>query len=241
MLLFALLLQAAQPAPAPPPLHGGAQEMTCPVGGERFSVWRATMYSTYGERPDGRPYSYLPFPFPLPECPGNKLIAFDDFSAAETAALAGIIATPAYRRLTDTETTYYRAYWLADKLARPKPQALGLLLSAIWQVTPGEMSDANLANNGAQLKRYQDIFITEARQLGGTVAAQDRVWLESRAANAARQMARFGEAERLRQQAEKTLADVAEKRGWDMYLAKLKIVIAREDASIEPFDMIPKR
>lgn len=199
------------------------------------------MYSTYGERPDGKPYSYLPFPFPVPECPGNKLIAFDDFSESEKAALVSIIVTIEYKRLIETDTTYYRAYWLANKLGRPKSQALGLLLSAIWQVSPGEMSEAATDKNRAQLARYQSTFVSEVRHLNPSVDAKDRIWLEARAANAARQMMQFDEAERLRKQAVKSLADVTEKRGWDTYLATLHDVISRNDASVEPLDMIPEQ
>jgi len=246
VLLLALLLQSTQPAPAAlpppvPPLHGGPEEMTCPVGGERFSAWRPTMYSTYGERPDGKPYSYLPFPFPLPECPGNKLVVFDDFSAKDSATLAGLIATPEYKRLVETETTYYRAYWLATKLGHAKPQALGLLLSAIWQVSPGDMSEAPAGKGEARFRRYQETFISEVRRLAPRLEAKDRFWLEARAANAARQMGDFRKAEDLRKQAEKSLADVPEKRGWDTYLAKLKTVIARRDTDVEPLDMIPEQ
>lgn len=83
----------AQPQDPPPlpPIHGGPAPMTCPVGGERFSAWRSGSYSTYGSRPDGKPFSYMTFPFPLPECPSNKLIVFDDFKPDEVKALATLI------------------------------------------------------------------------------------------------------------------------------------------------------
>jgi hypothetical protein len=199
------------------------------------------MYSIYGERPDGKPYSYLPFPFPLAECPANKLIVFDDFSAEETTALARLIAAEDYKRLVETETTYYRAYWLATKLGRPKPQALGLLLSAIWDVSPGQMSAPPAGKTAAQLDRYQKTFVNEARQLDLTLQGKDRVWIEARAANAARQMGRFSQAESLRKQAEKSLAGITDKGGWDTYLAKLQSVISRRDAEVEPLDMIPEQ
>ena len=100
MFVFSMLLQAAQLnspiSPLPPSLHGGPQEMTCPVGGERFSAWQPAMYSTYGARPDGRPYSYLPFPLPVPECPSNRLIVFDKFSEQEIGSLSLLIGTPEY-------------------------------------------------------------------------------------------------------------------------------------------------
>jgi hypothetical protein len=215
--------------------------MACPVGGERFSAWRPSMYSTYGERPDGKPYSYLPFPFPLSECPSNKLVAFDDFTPSETALLASLIASMDYRRLVTTDTTYYRAYWLARKLDRPIAQSLGLLLSAICQVSPAEISGTTTAESNAQLLRYQNTFVQEASQLSSSLEAKDRVWLEARAANAAREVKRFSEAERLRKRAEKSLALLPEKSGWDTYLAKLQSVISRRDASVEPLDMIPEQ
>jgi hypothetical protein len=246
LILFALILQASHPAPAdstmpPPPLHGGPQEMTCPVGGERFSPWRPAMFSTYGERPDGKPYSYLPFPFPLPECPSNRLIVFDDVTDAEKEVLSRIIAADEYKRLIETDTTYYRAYWLADNLGRAKPQVLGLLLSAIWQVTPDEMSEAPIGSSSARQMRYQNRFISEADQLGRMIEGKDRVWIEARAANAARQMKRFSDAERMRKRAERTLSSVPERRGWDTYLSKLRDVIRRGDATVEPLDMIPEQ
>ena len=213
--------------------------MTCPVGGERFAAWRPAMYSTYGERPDGKPYSYLPFPFPVPECPTNKLVVFDDFPASETPVLARLIATANYNRLIDTDTTYYRAYWLATQLDRPRSQALGLLLSAIWQVSPGEMAERTTVRSDARFTRYQSELIGEVGRLSATVTANDRIWLQARAANAARQLQHFDQAERLRAQAETTLAGLAQKHGWDVYLAKLRAVIVRRDASVEPLDMIP--
>lgn len=242
--LLALLLwgvsQSAPPASPPPlpSLHGGPAPMTCPVGGETFSAWQPGTYSTYGERPDGKPYSYLPFPFPVPECPGNKLIVFDQFTTAEVAKLTSIIATDEYKRLMGSETSYYRGYWLANRLGRPKTQALGLLLRAIWQVSPGDMATAP---NEPQHRRYQQAFVQEVRSLGPAVEAKDRSWIDARAANAARQLGLFAEAETLRLQAERTLSTLPDKRGWDRYLAKLQRVIARKDSSIEPLDMIPDR
>ena len=215
--------------------------MTCPVGGERFPAWQPSMYSTYGERPDGKPYGYLPFPFPVPECPGNKLIAFDRFSPEEVAKLAGIIDTAEYKRLTRIETTYYRAWWLAERLGRPAQDSLGLLLSAIWQVTPDVSGGSTADRDAEQRRRYQEVFVAEVRRLPAATPAKDRFWLEARAANAARQLGRFGDAEALRKTAEASLSRLPEKKGWDTYLTKLKTVIARRDTGVEPLDMIPEQ
>lgn len=215
--------------------------MICPVGGEQFSAWQPSMYSTYGERPDGKPYSYLPFPFPLPECPSNKLAVFGAFNAGEVATLSQLIDTAEYKKLVDNETSYYRAYWLATKLGRPDSESFGLLLSAIWQVSPGEMSATPTARSVEQMRHYQETFVDGVRRLKPGTTAQDRLWLEARAANAARQLRQFRAAEQLRAQAADRLAEVAEKRGWDKYLAQLAVVIARRDDGIEPLDMVPER
>ena len=56
IIAWALLQSQVQtPPPPPPPIHGGNVPMTCPIGGETFSGWQMGSYSTYGERPDGRP------------------------------------------------------------------------------------------------------------------------------------------------------------------------------------------
>ena len=243
MIVLALLWQTATAAPAErptvPPLHGGPQEMTCPIGGERFSAWRPSMYSTDGSRPDGKPYSYLSFPFPLPVCPTNKLVAFDTFNAAELTRLPALIGNAEYKRLVGTDTSYFRAYWLASKLGRPASEALGLLLSAIWEVSPAELSPQQTPEIHAQFTRYQALFIKKVRELAATTSADDRLGLQARAANAARQLGRFAEAETLRRQALDTAAGRTDKRGWDVFLAKLGAVIARKDGAVEPLDMIP--
>ncbi|WP_322962891.1 hypothetical protein [Sphingomonas fuzhouensis] len=231
---------AAEPPPPPPPLHGGDQPMTCPVGGERFSAWRATMYSTYGERPDGRPYSYMHFPFPVPECPGNHLVVFDSFSDADKAALATLIATPDYAKLVaDGEPPHYRAYWLATRLARPEGDALGWLQTALWATTPGPNDGPDNPANAARRKRYAQEFVERVRRLPADTSVSDRLWLTARAANQLRQMGDFAAAETMRQAALPLVGQPGVGKGWDDYLAKLRVVITRHDASAEPLDMIP--
>ncbi len=214
--------------------------MICPIGGERFSTWQPSVYSTYGQRPDGKPYSYLPLPFPVPECPSNKLVVFGHFNAEEIAVLTQMVAGAEYKRLIVSENAYYRAYWLATKLGRPEPEALGLLLSAIWEASPGVMWAPDAANSATQLRLYQQQFVNRARRLDYRVSLKDRLWIEARAANAARQLSHFGEAQALHKRTVSTLEKIRAKEGWDKYLALLKRVIDRRDDSIEPLDMIPE-
>lgn len=201
-MLLALLLQtAASPPPKLPEMpfghHGGMAPVTCPVGGETFEAWRSGTYSTYGARPDGKPYSYMPFPFPLPECPSNRLVIFDDYTPAEVTKLTTLIATPDYRALVARDVPHYPAAWLATRIGRAEPESLWLLLRAIWSVTPDELTngDATLA------ERYQTEFAARVAALPATTSPTDRRALAARAANALRQLGRFEEAEAMRRTA----------------------------------------
>ena len=238
MLLLALLTQAALPAPLPP-LHGGLAPMICPVGGEVFQAWQPAVWSTFGNRPDGKPYGDLPMPFPLPECPTNKLVGFDHFSDAETARLKDLIATSEYRRIRAAETIYYRASWLADRIGRPKAEALFLLLKATWEVSRGGSVSADGAADRDRASRYQQAFVAGVKGLPANLPPRDRGWARARAANAQRQLGRFDEAELMRQAALSGLAGAEDEEGWRKFLAALGPVIGRHDASVEPLDMIP--
>lgn len=233
----------AQPQDPPPlpPIHGGPAPMTCPVGGERFSAWRSGSYSTYGSRPDGKPFSYMTFPFPLPECPSNKLIVFDDFKPDEVKALATLIETPEYKRMVKAETPYYRAYWLSTRLNRPAAGTLWLLLRAIWEVSPGSRDASDTPADRARMDRYQQAFVAGVRRLPGSADAQDRLWLTIRAANALRQMGRFAEAQRLLADARPLAAQDKKAAAVAAYIDSMARTIARKDADVEPIDLIPQR
>lgn len=237
------LLQVQAPVQTPPqlpPLHGGPAAMTCPVGGESFSAWQANMFSTYGSRPDGRPYSYLPFPLPVPECPSNHLVVFDTFSDAEVAALAKLIVTPAYAKLVaNDDSAYYRAFWLATQLGRPDPDALSWLEAALWAVTPGFDEGPASKDGLARQRQYAFEFVDRVRHLAPATGAQNRVWLTARAANQLRQLGDFSGAKAMLRNARSVADQPGVDEGWRVHLDKLATVIGRRDASVEPLDMIP--
>ena len=237
--LIALMLQAAAngpipPPPEPPPLHGASVSMTCPVGGEPFSAWRVSHYSTFGARPDGKPYSYMPFPFPLPECPGNTLLVFGTFSPAEIERLTPVVASQDYQRLRGVETPYYRAAWLATAIGRPESEALGLLLTATWEAKDEPGGDPGRA------RRYQAAFAKRVAAMPDTGEAKDRGWLQARAANTFRELGDFRAAEAMRQRAIATFRGMTDPAGWDGFLGGLGPAIARGDATSEPLDLLPK-
>lgn len=236
-LIAAAARQADAPSPPLPPLHGGPAPMTCPVGGEAFAPYRATHYSTYGQRPDGRPYSYMPMPLPIPECPTNKLVVFDDFTPAEVETLAALIAAPDYAALVERENAYYRGYWLAGRLQRPARTVLGLLNAAIWAEAPGRGEPGR--GDPARAARYREALVREVDRLPADTAAEDRLWLQARATNALRELGRFEEAEEMRVRTHAFASTMSDSAG-KTYLDRLAPVIARRDASVEPLDMVPE-
>ncbi len=96
------------------------------------------------------------------------------------------------------------------------------------------------AENQARFVRYQIEYFDRARTLSKGVPARQRLSIEARAANAARQLGRFAEAEAMRKTALATYAQAPDDQSWKSYLTALSTVIAREDATTEPLDMIPK-
>lgn len=239
--LAAVLTTAAIPPPPPPvpgqplpPLHIGSTDMTCPIGAQHFTAVTTNMWSITGRRPDEKPYSEVPFPRPLPECPDNGLVVFASFTPSEVAELEHWIATPTYQSMRKTESPFYRAYWLSMKIHRPEADSIEQLLPAIWEAKELDRNDPRRPRT----TRYQRVLIGAVDRITPAVSLDDRIWLRSQAANALREMGKFDSAERVRQSAEADLPQTTRPALSD-YLQKLKAVIARHDRSDEPLDMIP--
>lgn len=180
----------------------------------------------------------MKFPLPIPECPSNKLVVFDEFSPEEVTKLEALIESSEYKALATKESAYYRGAWLATKIGRSESESLNLLLMAIWAVTPSWDSIPATSASNDRLRFYQREFEDRVKRLPETAPLEERVWAQARAANALRQMRDFSAAEIMRRKAEASLASGPTK-GWDTYLSNLKIVIARKDSSVEPLDMVP--
>lgn len=217
-------------------------KMKCPVGGERFVYTDTMSYSTWGQRPDGKPYGSWEFPKPLPECPGNRLVMFADFSKEQIKALEPLLASAEYKALAD-DTSYYRALWLARALNLPDLPASWLMLQASWQ-----------ADGDAERKaRYQREFVAVLDS--EPVKAGDLNWLslQARAVNAERELGAFDAAtariKRLNDQLKTPPTDAAaegqaganERGGLVSFLKLEEGAIARKDVSSEPIDLVSPR
>lgn len=219
------------------------ETMTCPIGGGRFEFTSTVSYSTYGSRPDGKPYGSWTFPLALPDCPDNGLVVYKAFTANEIERLRPIVASAAYQALR-VETPYYRAHWLMKEMGAPPSQYLWTLLQAAWE-----------ADDKPQMRSR---YLAELARMSALVPANpaDVNWvgMEVRSANALRELGRFDEA-LARLNAIPTaplrvavpsggspeLAEQAEnRREWLDYIKKLRRVIERKDSDMEPFDLIPR-
>jgi hypothetical protein len=220
------------------------REMTCPIGGEKFTFTTVDSIVSWGERPDGKPYGS--FPLELPECPGNGLVFYKDYDAAEVANLEPLIASDAYQALRKNDVASYRAYWLMGEMGVPVGIRLQALQRAVWA-----------ANGKAELRaRYLAEFAEQSAKLPAKPEDVNWIGMEGRAVNALRELGRFDEASARLAKLPLSALAVAEpkaddrspaarqaraRRNWHGYLEGLKTVIARRDASAEPFEMLPKR
>ena len=212
----------------------------CPIGGEKFEYYETAAYTVFGQRPDGKPYGTWEFPDPLPICPSNKLVLFDDFTADEIVQLELIVRSPDFQQMNDTQTSYYRAYKLARELGRPLQQQRNLLHQAIWE------TDENDKRRSAYFENYLEL----AEELKADTVSLDQAWQEMSYVNAHRELARFDIAgQRLQKLMDAPIEsgsgsdkDFDEKlRYFRSYSKKMMTVISKSDKSMEPKLLVPKR
>lgn len=222
------------------------EEMVCPVGGEKFPHMAIMSYSTFGQRPDGKPFGSLIFPVPLPECPGNGLVIFrDQFTPAEIARLADLIVSPEYKAMRN-EPAYHRAAWLAERLGAPKQEQAWLRLKASWSVD----------GDAARKRNYQAAFVRAVDAMDSEPGSLTWWALQSRAVNAERELGDFTGAtariKHLRSQTDVKPAPSSDddqtpseleagRANWIKFLDKEAEVIARRDRSSEPAEFMQKR
>jgi hypothetical protein len=237
-----LFLAAAIAVPAIATTSAGAgkpvvETMTCPIGGGDFSFTTTASYSTYGERPDGKPYGSWTFPLALPECPDNGLVLYKQYTPDEVARLEPLVASEAYQALRKEDTPYYRAYWLMKSMGLGPDRYLWALLQAGWE-----------AEGKPELRKR---YLAELAEASAAVPARpgDLNWIgmEGRAINALRELGRFDEAQaRLAKvpiaglDAAGETAEAKSRRGWHAFFTAIKPAIERRDSSIEPLDMLPR-
>lgn len=223
------------------------EKMKCAVGGESFTHIGTMSYSTWGSRPDGKPYGSWRFPIELPVCPGNGLIMYREFTKDEIVRLKPLIESPEYRAMVPRDRPYFRAAWLERVLKPDSDGVPWLTLSASWE-----------ADDAPALKAsYQRAFVDLAASAKPAPEELDWLFLQMRAANARRELGEFDAALTLVRAIPRQSLAVevpkatdanyeavrdAEARVWlGEFLVKLEAAILRRDSSSEPLDLIPLR
>ncbi|MFL6844342.1 MAG: hypothetical protein ACJ8ER_05625 [Allosphingosinicella sp.] len=246
--LFLAAVLAVSPLAAAPALAATpvTETMTCPIGGGSFDFVGTRSYSSYGERPDGKPYGKSIVPPAIPECPDNGLVLYKDYTPDEVAKLEPLVASEAYQALRKEDTPYYRAYWLMKAMGLGPERYLLVLLQASWE-----------ADSKPDLRKR---YLAELAEASAAVPAKpdDINWIgmEGRAINALRELGRFSEASaRLAKMplksldvpipaagsvTEEALAQIRARRAWLAYFNGLKTTVERRDSSIEPLDLLPR-
>ncbi|MDC7682267.1 hypothetical protein PQU92_03210 [Asticcacaulis sp. BYS171W] len=221
------------------------QELKCPVGGKSFEHSFYMSYSTWGQRPDGKPYGSGEFPVTPPICPDNGLIMYREFTKAEIKALEGLLASAEYQALRETDTPFFRVAWIEKALNPKSEKIVWYLLNASWE-----------ADDDAVLKmRYQRAFLNLAETL--PAKPEDETWLaiRLRVMNAYRELGEFDKAQAVydalnvealskglpvtREEAFE-LRDEKKRNRWALvdYLKRLHVVLVRGDRRSEPLDMM---
>lgn len=222
------------------------QEMTCPVGGEKFTFQGLASISTFGQLPDGMPIGSGYFPVAMPQCPKNGLVMYKEYDAAQVKLLAPIVASPEYQAARKTETPYYLAVLLAKGVGDTE-LVPWLLQSAWWDAK-------NTDPTAERTRRYGTEFVALVTATPADPFSLTSIALYARAANALRELGRLPEAEALRKSIVITPRpeDKGKERdedgnitdeyaGWTTYLHQLAGTIARGDTSREPIDMMNDR
>jgi hypothetical protein len=245
-LLLASLAALAVAAPTTAATPTMKRAMTCPIGGEAFDYQQPLSSAALGQRPDGKPYGTAAAPAALPECPGNGLVLYKDYTADEAKTLAPLIAADDYQALRRTDTQYYRAYWLMRQMGVGPEDYLWALLQASWE-----------AEGKPELRgRYLAELAEQSAKVAPNPADMDWIGMEARSIDALRELGRFDEAAaRLAKvplarldvpvpegkgAADAAVKEAKAKREWLGFFQKLQTAIARKDSSMEPFDLIPR-
>lgn len=210
------------------------EDFTCPIGGEKFQDTVIGSYSSWGSRPDGRPYGTLPW-VPLPECPGNGFPLFrEDFTPQDIAVLAPLVESVEYQQMRTAETQHYRLWWLMRALPDADPALLAsTLLVASWQAD----------DEPARKARYQRAFISAAEAL----PTDDPYWFlyNLRAANAHRELGAFDTASArlaVLNDARNSWPQETEERTWaEQMMVGLAKLTAERNTTAEPTSLVPPR
>jgi hypothetical protein len=166
-------------------------ELTCPIGGEKFTTRMVGSGTAFGQYLDRRQYGATASPWPLAKCPANGFVIFKaDFTEAEIARLAPIVASADYRALQASETNYSLAAYLQRRLGAAPHDVFPTLLAATWEASADERNE--------RYDRYAAEALATLEQVLATPGApvEDALDKAQLAAELERRLGRFDAAHR---------------------------------------------
>ena len=129
--------------------------LTCPVGGESFSVVETTACELEGRTMSFRPVTTCEFITQLPVCPSNGLPMYQEFDDDQVSKLTEFVGSDAFAPFKDLPA-WQRAYEVSAQLGQTGTRAsFGLLMNAVW------FEGESLAGNADMTARLMDEFGAE--------------------------------------------------------------------------------
>lgn len=109
-------------------------EVTCPIDGKTFKTKAVGSYTQFGMRLDLKPVGALVAPIPLPVCPENGFVVYQEkFSDDELVKLEAIVLTDAYRQLSRQHTSRYMVAYMQERMGADDYKLAHLYLQASWE------------------------------------------------------------------------------------------------------------
>lgn len=210
------------------------EKFECPIGGEKFKADVVASNISFGQRPDGKPYSPLPV-YPIVECPENGLLLIDEnFTTDEISVLEAAIETPEYKAMRTADTQHFRASWLKKKLGRDTVSQISSLLQATWETD----------DDYERKIRYQSAFIEAATSMPRSdEVAEAWFWYNLRAVNALRELGYFSVARKhlgVVMAPENLPTDPEQVENGRFYADRLSALLADRNPYFEPANLVPK-
>jgi len=211
------------------------EDFVCPIGGEEFEANVVLSNTTWGQRPDGKPYSALPV-YPVTECPQNGFLLFDEnFTEEELQILEKATGTAEFQAMRETDTQHYRVWWLKNKVQRDEASQLSSLLRAGWETD----------HDYDRKVKYQSQFANLALNMVRT-DENAAVWFyyNLRAVNILRELGYFDEGlKRLDflMKPEYLPQDDQEKEGALFFADALRALLEQKNPFFEPANLVPER
>ncbi|WP_193369023.1 hypothetical protein [Pelagibius marinus] len=111
------------------------KSVTCPVGGEEFTITGTASCTTMGRTMSFRPQTSCDFITRLPVCPSNGLPIFDEFTEDQIAELTSFLKSSEFKEIKALPP-WQRAYALAVHLGQSETEeAFWLLQNSMWYET----------------------------------------------------------------------------------------------------------